>query len=173
MAEHSSGARRAAVARALEEAAAPVSGGALARQFSVSRQIIVGDIALLRAGGLNILATPRGYVLDRRGEGVERTVACVHTPEQMEAELTAIVDAGGEVLDVIVEHPVYGQLTGILGLQSRYDVTEFIRRVEAQEARPLSQLTGGIHLHTVRCRDEKSFQRVQKALANEGFLLNM
>lgn len=172
MAEHSSGARRAAVARALEEAAAPVSGGTLARQFSVSRQIIVGDIALLRAGGLNILATPRGYVLDRRGEGVERTVACVHTPEQMEAELTAIVDAGGEVLDVIVEHPVYGQLTGILGVRSRYDVQEFVERVARHGARPLSGLTDGIHLHTIRCQDEKSFQRVQKALAKEGFLLN-
>ena len=100
-------------------------------------------------------------------------MACVHTPEQMEAELTAIVDAGGEVVDVIVEHPVYGQLTGILGVSSRYDVKEFVRRVETDGARPLSDLTGGIHLHTIRCRDEKSFQRVQKALANEGFLLNM
>ena len=101
------------------------------------------------------------------------SVACVHTPEQMEAELTAIVDAGGEVVDVIVEHPVYGQLTGILGLRSRYDIGEFIRRVAEHGARPLSDLTGGIHLHTVRCQDEKSFQRVQKALANEDFLLNM
>lgn len=173
MTEHSGAERRAAVARMLEAAEGPVSAAALARQFSVSRQIIVGDVALLRAGGARILATPRGYVMDRRPEGVERTVACVHTPEQMEAELTAIVDAGGEVVDVIVEHPVYGQLTGILGVSSRYDVKEFVRRVETDGARPLSDLTGGIHLHTIRCRDEKSFQRVQKALANEGFLLNM
>lgn len=173
MTEHSGAERRAAVARMLEEAEGPVSAAALARQFSVSRQIIVGDVALLRAGGARILATPRGYVMDRRPEGVERTVACVHTPEQMEAELTAIVDAGGEVVDVIVEHPVYGQLTGILGVASRYDVKEFVRRVETDGARPLSDLTGGIHLHTIRCRDEKSFQRVQKALANEGFLLDM
>ena len=173
MSEYSGAERRAAVARALEEAEGPVSAAALAQRFSVSRQIIVGDVALLRAGGVRILATPRGYMLDRRPEGVERTVACVHTPEQMEAELTAIVDAGGEVVDVIVEHPVYGQLTGILGVGNRYDVGEFIRRVEAHGARPLSDLTGGIHLHTIRCRDEKSFQRVLKALANEGFLLNM
>ena len=171
--EHSGAERRAAVARILEEAAGPVSAAALARQFSVSRQIIVGDIALLRAGGAHILATPRGYVLERLQEGVVHTVACVHTPDQMEAELTAIVDAGGEVVDVIVEHPVYGQLTGILGLRSRYDVGEFIRRVSQHGARPLSDLTGGIHLHTIRCQDEKSFQRVQNTLANEGFLLNM
>ena len=109
-------ARRQAVAQALEEAVGPVSAAALAERFSVSRQIIVGDVALLRAGGTDILATPRGYLLGGRGGGVERTVACVHAPEEMERELNAIVDAGGEVVDVIVEHPVYGQLTGLLGV---------------------------------------------------------
>lgn len=173
MTEHNGAARRAAVAQVLEEAEGPVSATALAQRFSVSRQIIVGDVALLRAGGASILATPRGYLLDRRREGVERTVACVHTTEEMGAELTAIVDAGGEVVDVIVEHPVYGQLTGILGLRSRYDVQEFLRKVADHGARPLSNLTDGIHLHTIRCPNEKSFQRVQKALAEEGFLLNM
>ena len=112
-------ARRQAVAQALEEAVGPVSAAALAERFSVSRQIIVGDVALLRAGGTDILATPRGYLLGGRGGGVERTVACVHAPEEMERELNAIVDAGGEVVDVIVEHPVYGQLTGLLGVRSR------------------------------------------------------
>ena len=121
-------ARRQAVAQALEEAVGPVSAAALAERFSVSRQIIVGDVALLRAGGTDILATPRGYLLGGRGGGVERTVACVHAPEEMERELNAIVDAGGEVVDVIVEHPVYGQLTGLLGVRSRYDVAEFVRR---------------------------------------------
>mgnify|MGYP001465247265 CR=1 FL=1 len=94
-------ARRQAVAQALEEAVGPVSAAALAERFSVSRQIIVGDVALLRAGGTDILATPRGYLLGGRGGGVERTVACVHAPEEMERELNAIVDAGGEVVDVI------------------------------------------------------------------------
>ena len=162
-------ARRQAVAQALEEAVGPVSAAALAERFSVSRQIIVGDVALLRAGGTDILATPRGYLLGGRGGGVERTVACVHAPEEMERELNAIVDAGGEVVDVIVEHPVYGQLTGLLGVRSRYDVAEFVRH----GARPLSALTGGIHLHTVRCPDEKTFRRVRKSLEAENFLLNM
>lgn len=165
--------RRRAVEEVLAAAGGPVSATALARRFSVSRQIIVGDVALLRAGGAEILATPKGYVLGRRPAGVERTVACVHAPEEMGAELTAIVDAGGEVADVIVEHPVYGQLTGILGLRSRYDVQEFLRRVEADGARPLSELTGGIHLHTIRCADEETFQRVREALQNTGFLLDM
>ena len=151
--------RRRAVARALEEADGPVSATALAERFSVSRQIIVGDVALLRAGGADIAATPRGYLLGRGSSGIERRVACV--------------DAGGEVVDVIVEHPVYGQLTGLLGVRSRYDVQEFLTRVEAHGARPLSDLTGGIHLHTIRCPDEKTFQRVERSLQNENILLKM
>ena len=165
--------RRRAVARALEEADGPVSAAALAERFSVSRQIIVGDVALLRAGGARILATPRGYTLDRPPEGYTGTVACVHAPEDMGRELTAIVDAGGEAVDVIVEHPVYGQLTGILGVRSRYDVAEFLRRVAEHGARPLAELTGGVHLHTIRCADEKTFLRVRESLKNENLLLKM
>ena len=45
--------------------------------------------------------------------------------------------------------------------------------VEEHGARPLSALTGGIHLHTVRCPDEKTFRRVRKSLEAENFLLNM
>ena len=173
MSERSGTQRRAAVAAALEAAAGPVSATELARRFSVSRQIIVGDVALLRAGGADITATPRGYLLGRGSAGLERRVACVHGPGDMERELNAIVDAGGEVVDVIVEHPVYGQLTGLLGVRSRYDVQEFLTRVEAHGARPLSDLTGGIHLHTIRCPDEKTFQQVERSLQNENILLKM
>ena len=38
----------------------PQSAAALAQRLSVSRQVIVGDVALLRAGGAGITATPRG-----------------------------------------------------------------------------------------------------------------
>ena len=103
--------------------------------------------------------------------GLVRRVACVHAPEDIGRELTAIVDAGGEVLDVVVEHPVYGQLTGELRVRSRYDVEEFLRRVEAHGARPLADLTGGIHLHTLRCPDGEVLRRVLDALERGGFLL--
>ena len=154
-------ARRAAILSRLEQTDHPVSAAALAREFAVSRQIIVGDVALLRAGGADIAATPRGYLLGRGSSGIERRVACVHAPGDMERELNAIVDAGGEVVDVIVEHPVYGQLTGLLGVRSRYDVQEFLTRVEAHGARPLSDLTGGIHLHTIRSQREHFAENVR------------
>ena len=163
--------RRRAVARALEEADGPVSAAALAERFSVSRQIIVGDVALLRAGGADIAATPRGYLLGRGSSGIERRVACVHAPGDMERELNAIVDAGGEVVDVIVEHPIYGQLTGPLQLASRYDVAQFLARCSQPDARPLSELTEGIHLHTLSCPDEAAFDRVRQELRRLGILL--
>ena len=88
----------------------------------------------------------------------------------MERELTLMVDQGCTVENVIVEHPVYGQLTGPLDLSSRYDVAEFIRKVSEQSAKPLSDLTGGIHLHTLRCPGREAFQRVSAELEEAGFL---
>ena len=163
--------RRQAILDVLRQSGGPVSASALAERFSVSRQIIVGDIALLRAGGAEILATPRGYVLGRRETGVERTLACRHRSDEMECELNAIVDQGCTVLDVIVEHPIYGQLTGPLHISSRYEVSQFVSRCREQSAAPLSLLTEGIHLHTVVCPDEDSFCRVRLALKELGILL--
>ena len=162
--------RRKALAEYLGRARSPVSAAALAREFSVSRQIIVGDVALLRAGGLEVTATPRGYLLPQPPAGVARTFACRHRGDQMELELNAIVDQGCTVLDVIVEHPIYGQLTGPLRLSSRYEVAQFVARCQDQAAAPLSQLTEGVHLHTVRCPDRQAADRVREALERLGLL---
>ena len=138
--------RRETILKLLRQSAQPVSASTLAGQLSVSRQIIVGDIALLRAGGADILATPRGYCLQNAAAaGLTRRVAVRHDEAGMEAELNTMVDNGCTVVDVIVEHPLYGQLTGPLQLSSRYDVAQFIAR--SHTAQPLSVLTGGIHLH--------------------------
>ncbi len=165
-------ARRERLMELLEKADGAVSATALAHTLSVSRQIIVGDIALLRAAGERITATPRGYVLERGAPGELRTVACRHTaPADMARELNIMVDNGCTVVNVIVEHQVYGQLVGQLDLSNRYDVSEFIQAVEAHGAKPLSDLTGGIHLHTLRCPDESAYRRVTQALKEAGILL--
>ena len=161
--------RRAALSDYLSQAAGPVSASVLAARFSVSRQIIVGDIALLRAGGLDIAATPRGYLLPRPTPGLTRQLACVHRPEDMGRELELMVDNGCTVVDVIVEHPLYGQLTGSLQLSTRAEVEQFMAR--SLTTQPLSALTGGIHLHTLLCPDEAAFQRVREALRQEDILL--
>ncbi len=160
--------RRQEMMKRLNEADKPISASALAKVFGVSRQIVVGDVALLRAAGENIDATPRGYVLQKQAAGLTRRVACKHQAEQMKDELYAIVDQGCTVLDVIVEHPVYGQLTGALQLSSRYDVDQFVEK--SQKAAPLSLLTEGLHVHTIICPDEAAYERVIQKLDALGVL---
>ena len=72
--------RRDEILQALAGASGPVSAAALAARLGVSRQVVVGDVALLRAAGSPIVATPRGYVLGggQEGSGVRCTVACRH-----------------------------------------------------------------------------------------------
>ena len=163
--------RRQAILDQLRTADRPVSASALAAGLNVSRQIIVGDIALLRAGGAEISATPRGYVLPRATDGITRTIACRHTLAQTGQELDILVDNGCTVLDVIVEHPVYGQLTGQLQISSRYDVEQFLARIRDSDAAPLSMLTGGLHLHTLCCPNEDAYTRACAALNAAGLLL--
>lgn len=167
--------RRREILKRLAGAEKPVSAAKLAEQFSVSRQIIVGDVALLRASGHAIEATPRGYILrkpsDTSVSGIIRRIASKHTAAEMQDELYAIVDQGCTVIDVIVEHPIYGQLTGALQLRSRYDVDQFTARCAASDALPLSFLTEGIHLHTLQCPDVAAFERVKTDLREKGYLL--
>ena len=164
--------RRQAILDRLRTADRPVSASALAAGLNVSRQIIVGDIALLRAGGAEISATPRGYVLPRATDGITRTIACRHTLAQTGQELDILVDNGCTVLDVIVEPPVYGQLTGQLQISSRYDVEQFLARIRDSDAAPLSMLTGGLHLHTLCCPNEDAYTRACAALKAAGLLLD-
>lgn len=148
----------------------PISASTLAKKLGVSRQIIVGDVALIRASGTNIIATPRGYILDSKQQNQTYTIAVNHSQEQMADELYTIVDLGGCAIDVIVDHPVYGQLTGKLHLSSRYDVDQFIKKVNNNQAKPLSQLTNGLHLHTIQCPNEDTYQRIVSALDEKGYL---
>lgn len=163
--------RRTCILRELKKADSPVSATALAHSLGVSRQIIVGDVALLRAAGHEISSTPRGYMIPRSNTpGIVRRIACRHDSSEMRDELYAIVDQGCTVLDVIVEHPVYGELTGALMLRSRQDVDRFIEKCSASDAMPLSFLTEGIHLHTISCPDMNSFDRVRAQLKKLGVL---
>ncbi len=161
--------RRENIIRTLRQAADPVSAASLASALGVSRQIIVGDIALLRASGEKITSTPRGYVLSEGGTSVY-TLACVHGVEDTEKELNIMVDNGCKVLTVSVEHPVYGLLTGELQLANRYDVRQFVEKLQSGEVRPLSALTGGVHLHTLSCPDNECFERTRSQLEREGLL---
>lgn len=163
--------RREAISRLLSQSEEPVSATTLAHELGVSRQIIVGDIALLRAAGAEIASTPRGYRLPRDPGGLTATLVCRHSAADLERELNLMVDNGCTCVDVSVEHPVYGQLSGQLQVSSRYDVLEFIRKVNSQSATPLSALTGGVHLHHIQAPNEPALERVRAALRAAGFLV--
>jgi len=149
-----------------------VTASALASRFDVSRQIIVGDVALLRASGCDIISTRDGYICPQIAN-VGRYIgklACRHNQPETQAELYTIVDLGGQVLDVVVEHDLYGELTGLLGICCRRDVDLFVERATASSSMLLSQLTGGVHLHTVSCPDRATFEGIKSALGKQGLL---
>lgn len=162
--------RREAIFEKILKSERPLSASALAKEFQVSRQIIVGDVALLRASGKQIMATPRGYMCEVEQGGILRTIAVSHTGEELEDEILTIVDLGGNLIDVIVDHPLYGELVGSLHISSRYDAMQFFDKLERHKAEPLSRLTNGLHLHTIACKDEESFQRILHVLDEKGYL---
>jgi len=161
--------RREEIQKRLDNAQGPLSASALAAQLGVSRQIVVGDIALLRAAGAQIIATPRGY--QKGSTGVRILVACCHDGgEGLRRELYAVVDNGGVVEDVIVENPLYGEITGRLHITSRYDADIFVEKAARQPDCLLSSMTGGAHLHTIICPDEETGARIREQLAGQGLL---
>lgn len=167
--------RRKKILSMIKESTKPLSGSYIAKELNVSRQLIVGDVALLRASGLSIISTARGYIMNDTHSDNDtyllKTIACKHTKEHMKDELDCIVDEGATVLNVIIEHPVYGELTGDLHLSCRRDVLYFIEKLNSKDSHMLSNLTEGIHLHTIKCENEKMYNNVLKSLKAKGYLL--
>jgi len=167
--------RRHKLLKILEAAKEPIIGSELAATFSVSRQVIVQDIALLRAKGENILATSQGYILsDNVGMEMFRTkIACKHSgDEDVEDELMTIINHGAKIIDVIVEHPLYGELCGLLMIKSAEDVRNFMKKYRQEEASLLAVLTDGVHLHTVEAMNKEVIKRLKKSLSKKGYLLD-
>jgi Predicted small molecule binding protein (contains 3H domain) len=164
--------RRNQLVAKLQATGTPVTGAALAQKLGVSRQVIVGDIAILRAAGLEIYATPQGYLLPAaRLPSVQTAkIACHHGWDKLADELAIIVDNGGKVLDVIVEHPIYGELKANLMLSSRHDLAEFLHKLKSSGAEPLSVVTGGVHLHTVEAPSRQALDRIEKELEAAAIL---
>ena len=167
-------ARRAEILSTLAKNQKPISATTLAAAYHVSRQSIVGDIALLRASGADIIATSRGYLLAAasRQPLLKKTIACRHDAAAIREELYIAVDEGCTVADVSVEHPLYGELRGQLQLSTRHEVDAFLARSAECAAQPLSLLTSGIHLHTLLCPDEAAYRRVTEKLCAAGILLS-
>ena len=150
-------ARRTRILEILHKESQPVSGTELAGMLGVSRQVIVQDIALLRATDKNILSTNKGYILflEKQNENrKKRTFKVKHKDEEILDELNTIVDFGGKVIDVVVEHDIYGQIAADLIVNSRADAEAFVKKVNEYGTKSLNELTHGVHFHTVEADSE-------------------
>lgn len=164
--------RQSAIMKALKNAVSPLTGRYLAEFYGVSRQVIVQDIAVLRASGVSIVASSQGYFLlgeDKKSVKIQ-TVACVHKKSDIEEELRLMLEYGCVVRDVIVDHPVYGELVATLMIRNHEDLERFLCALNGKDANPLSKLTGGVHIHTLEVPSERAFQALVRDLNKKGFL---
>lgn len=166
--------RREEIIKLLSGAKKPLSGGEVAKVLGVSRQVIVQDMALLRAANHDILSTNKGYCLILNTEPVKRlnrTFKVCHEKEEILDELFCIVDLGGKVLDVVVEHSIYGKIMVDLVIVSRADAKRFVERVNANKIKPLNELTKGVHYHTVEADSVEILKQIEAQLDTKGYLI--
>ena len=163
--------RRELILKELKESDRALKGIFLANKYSVTRQIIVKDIAILRAEGNLIIATPEGYIIGKEDNRIRRIIAVNHKEDRLEEELKIIVKYGGIVEDVIVEHPIYGEIKGMLMIKNLYDLENFLNKYRKDQAKLLSLLTNGIHIHTITADNEESMKAILKELKIKGFVI--
>lgn len=165
--------RRKSLLKRLKKSESAIIGSKLADDFGVSRQVIVQDIALLRARGEKIIATSQGYLYPESDKDtIKATIACKHGEnDEVEEELMTIVNYGAKIIDVIVEHPIYGELKGMLMIKNPADVKEFVKNYKKSDASLLASLTDGVHLHTVEALNEQVIKKIKEELKVKGYLL--
>ncbi len=165
--------RHARILEILSSRGQPITGSELAGRLGVSRQVVVQSVAVLRAQGHPVRSTPAGYELEGAQPEVRAraVLAVCHGPERTGEELHALVDVGLRVLDVIVEHPLYGEIRGLLLLKDHAQVDRFLERYRTEQFALLSSLTRGVHLHTVEAAHPDQFLEGRARLRALGILV--
>lgn len=161
--------RRKHIIEMLKKSDGPLSGAILGKENEVSRQVIVQDITLLRAEGYDIVATPRGYILNSSQDRV-RVIKTFHTPQQTEEELTTIVDLGGAVLETMVNHKAYGKISVPLNVRNRRDIKVFINQITSGKSGLISNVTSGFHFHKITADSEEILDEIEESLRKKGML---
>lgn len=165
--------RRTNLLQLLENTTVPLNGQFLAEKFQVTRQIIVQDIALLRANGAPILSTNRGYIFRKsEKDGCYQLFKVQHKISDIESELLAIIDNGGQAQNLQINHPIYGDIQADLYLTCRRDVQDFLQQVKNTNCHALSELTDGVHYHLVKANSQEDLNYIKEALDQLGFLLD-
>ena len=150
----------------------PIPANTLRERFDVSRQVIVQDIAILRANGYDITSTNRGYVLNVKAKA-KRVFKCRHSFEELVEEGELIISLGGRVEDVFVNHRIYGRISARLDLNSRIHVEELYRSLVSGASKPLMSVTDGYHYHTVTADSERTLDEIEQKLRSRGFLIEI
>jgi len=161
--------RRNFIIKHIKESKSPVPGKKLAELCEVSRQVIVQDMALIRTAGYDIISTNRGYIIQNGASS--RIFKVHHTDEQIEDELNAIVNLGGNVVNVMVNHKVYGQMEAALGINSRKKVQDFVVTIKSGKSSPLKNITSNYHYHNVEAENEETLDLIEEMLKQKGFLV--
>ena len=164
--------RRDQIINQIKKSSIPVSGAQLAKEFDVSRQVIVPDIALIRAAGHEIISTNRGYLLNTP-HSVNRIFKVNHTDEELEDELCTVVDLGGKVVNVMVNHRVYGHMEAEINITSRRKVMEFVEDIKRGKSSPLKNITSNYHYHLIEADSEETLDLIEEALRQKKFLVEV
>ena len=164
--------RRDNILKLLLESNETIKGSHIAKEYSVTRQIIVKDIAILRAEGKNIIATPDGYIINKNENKVKAIIAVTHSEEEMFDEMNIVIKYGGIIEDVVVEHPLYGEITGMLMIKNYNELNKFIQKYQEQRAKLLSVLTNGVHLHTISAESEDDINLIISELRKCNFIVS-
>ena len=166
--------RRMRILQMLRAQGVPLSGTALAKAFGVSRQVIVQDIALMRAENHSILSTNKGYLYRTEGDQThmpKRVFYVKHTTARVEEEFVILTELGGRVLDVAVEDDIYGYIQVDLLIETPQDARDFDQKLAICRGHPLKVLTADCHYHTVAAPSEKLLELIEKELQSKGYLL--
>lgn len=161
--------RRERIFNYIRSARDPVSANTLAAKYGVSRQVIVQDVALLKAGGSDILSTNKGYIMQYNAS-CTKVIKVRHTDEEIEDELKTIIDLGGRVMDVFVWHRAYGRINAKLVIKSRRDITQLLDDLSSGKSSPLKNITAGYHYHTIEADSEEMLEEIEKALLKKQYL---
>ena len=164
--------RRAEILSFIGNSSQPISANALSEKFGVSRQIIVQDIAILRAEGNEVISTSRGYITDAASR-VERVIKCRHSLDELADEGEIIISLGGRVENIFVNHRIYGKITASLNLVTKTDVEELHRSLLAGASKPLMSVTDGYHYHTISAESESVLDEIENRLREKGYLIEI
>lgn len=164
--------RRKLILQTIIDSKSPVSGTALAKKYDVSRQVIVQDIALIRANGNNVVSTNRGYILDN-SSAPTRVFKVIHSDEETEDELNLFVDHGAKVIDVFVYHKVYGVVSAEMNIKSRMDVKKYMENLKSGCSSLLKNVTSGYHYHTISADSVEILDEIQESLWEKGYLAKL